>query len=158
MQQRDLVGDGGWVIIGGTFQPTNPTFFQNLNTGTEYQMEAQPAMTEPSQNTQLERIQEMVVRFRDERDWAQFHNAKDLSLALSIEAGELNECFLWKKPEEAKKEKIAEELADVFVYGLLLANETGLDVEEIITNKLRKNAEKYPVDKAKGSARKYNEL
>ena len=107
---------------------------------------------------QLTRLTKTVVEFRNERDWAQFHNAKDLSLALSIEASELSECYLWKTPADANKEKVAEELADVLIYSLLLANETGLNIEEIITTKLKKNAEKYPVDKAKGNARKYTEL
>ncbi len=107
---------------------------------------------------QLTRLTRTIVEFRNERDWAQFHNAKDLSLALTIEASELSECYLWKSPDEANKEKVAEELADVFIYSLLLAHETGLNIEEIITTKLKKNAEKYPIDKAKGNARKYTEL
>lgn len=70
----------------------------------------------------IEELTETIVKFRDERDWAQFHNAKDLSLALSIEAAELNQLFLWKSPEEANVEKIKEELADVLNYALLIAN------------------------------------
>jgi NTP pyrophosphatase (non-canonical NTP hydrolase) len=101
---------------------------------------------------------EPLLRFRDARDWAQFHNPKDLALALSIEAAELNECFLWKKAEDASKEKVAEELADVFAYALLLAHEMGLDAEEIVKEKIRKNELKYPVEKAKGTATKYDEL
>ncbi|HZX59864.1 MAG TPA: nucleotide pyrophosphohydrolase, partial [Mucilaginibacter sp.] len=66
-----------------------------------------------------EKLQKLLIQFRDERDWAQFHNAKDLALALSIEASELNELFLWKKPEEVSTEKVKEELADVFGYVLL---------------------------------------
>lgn len=103
-------------------------------------------------------LQELLIKFRDERDWAQFHNAKDLALALSIEAAELNELFLWKKPEDANIEKVKEELADVFGYVLLLADKYNLDLNEIMINKIKKNAEKYPVDKAKGNAKKYNEL
>ena len=101
----------------------------------------------------IEELTETIVKFRDERDWAQFHNAKDLSLALSIEAAELNQLFLWKSPEEANVEKIKEELADVLNYALLIAN-----VAQIILDKIEKNAQKYPVEKAKGSAKKYNEL
>lgn len=97
-------------------------------------------------------------QFNEERDWAQFHNAKDLALALSIEAAELNELFLWKKAEDADPQKIKEELADVFAFALQLADKYGLDVGEIVSEKLAKNAQKYPVDKAKGSAKKYNEL
>jgi NTP pyrophosphatase (non-canonical NTP hydrolase) len=109
----------------------------------------------------MDQNKELITRlleFRIARDWAQFHNPKDLALALSIEASELNECFLWKKPHEADKEKVAEELADVFAYALLLAHEMQLDVEKIVREKICKNEIKYPVDKAKGTAAKYDEL
>ena len=106
----------------------------------------------------IKEIIQEIVKFRDERDWAQFHNSKDLAIALSIEAGELLETFLWKSPQEAKKDKIWEELADVFMFALLLAHEEGLDVKDIVLQKLEKNRTKYPVDKAKGSAKKYDEL
>ncbi len=102
-----------------------------------------------------------LVKFRDARQWDQFHNTKDLALALSIEAAELNELFLWKPVEECEKVdrvRLREELADVFAYSLLLAGKHGLDVKEIVLEKIRKNNEKYPVDKSKGTARKYNEL
>lgn len=99
-----------------------------------------------------------LLKFRDERDWSQFHNAKDLALAINIEAGELLELFLWKTPEQADKERIKEELADIFSYALLLADKYDLNVEEIISDKIKLNAKKYPVDKAKGTAKKYNEL
>src|SRR5687768_14205681 len=103
-------------------------------------------------------LTQKLLQFSEERDWKQFHNAKDLALALSIEAAELNELFLWKKAEEADKEKIKEELADVFAYALQLAAKYDLDINQIVTDKIAKNAAKYPVDKAKGSAKKYNEL
>lgn len=99
-----------------------------------------------------------LKKFRDERDWNQFHNPKDLSIALSIEANELLEQYLWKKPEEGNKEKIEKELADVFAYAFLLADKLQLDVEEILLRKIKHNADKYPVDKAKGTVKKYNEL
>lgn len=99
-----------------------------------------------------------LLAFRDARDWQQFHNPKDLALAISIEAGELLECFLWKGAEEAKLEKVKEELADIFAFAFLLADKYGFDVQEIVLEKLKKNAEKYPVEKAKGIATKYNEL
>ncbi|KKB50830.1 MULTISPECIES: nucleotide pyrophosphohydrolase [Parabacteroides] len=108
--------------------------------------------------TTFEELIDIIVKFRDERDWEQFHNAKDLALALSIEAAELNQLFLWKSPEEANVEKIKEELADILNYALLIANKYGFDVSQIILDKIKKNAEKYPVDKAKGSSKKYNEL
>jgi NTP pyrophosphatase (non-canonical NTP hydrolase) len=103
-------------------------------------------------------LQKVLVEFRDEREWEQFHNPKDLALALSIEAAELNELFLWKKPEEANLAKIKDELADVFAYALLLAERYDLDINEIVKNKVKKNGEKYPVSKAKGVSTKYDQL
>ncbi len=102
-----------------------------------------------------------LVKFRDARNWDQFHNTKDLALAVSIEAAELNELFLWKTTEESEivdQAKLREELADVFAYALLLAGKHGLDVKEIVLDKIKKNGEKYPVEKSKGTARKYTEL
>jgi NTP pyrophosphatase (non-canonical NTP hydrolase) len=106
----------------------------------------------------IQEIIDALIHFRNERDWAQFHNPKDLAVALNIEAGELLENFLWKPSEEAKKEKVKEELADVFAYAFLLAEKYDLDVKEILLEKIRKNGEKYPVALAKGTAKKYNEL
>ncbi|RYY89587.1 MAG: nucleotide pyrophosphohydrolase [Chitinophagaceae bacterium] len=108
--------------------------------------------------SEIQQLTEELKAFRDARDWAQFHNAKDLAIALSIEAGELNEVFLWKNPEEAKPEKVKEELADIFSFALLLADKYGFDVPAIVREKLEQNNRKYPVDKAKGNATKYNEL
>jgi NTP pyrophosphatase (non-canonical NTP hydrolase) len=105
-----------------------------------------------------EDIIQALLKFRNERDWEQFHNSKDLALAINIEAGELLESFLWKSPEDANREKVKEELADVFAYAFLLANNYGFDVKEIIFEKIKSNNEKYPVSKAKGNAKKYNEL
>ncbi|MGK6344393.1 nucleotide pyrophosphohydrolase [Chryseobacterium sp. DT-3] len=99
-----------------------------------------------------------LLKFRDDRDWEQFHNSKDLALALSIEASELLEIFLWKKDEDFSKDKLEEELADVFMYGLLLAHKNNIDINSVILKKLHKNDEKYPVNKAKGRADKYDEL
>lgn len=106
----------------------------------------------------MKEVIEELIRFRNERDWEQFHNPKDLALAINIEAGELLELFLWKDHKEADKEKVKEELADVFAYGLLLAEKYNFDIEEIVLDKIKKNAEKYPIEKAKGTAKKYNEL
>ena len=86
------------------------------------------------------------------------HNSKDLALAISIEASELNELFLWKKADDVNLEKLKEELADVFAYAFLLAEKNNLDVKTIVLDKIKANGEKYPVDKAKGNAKKYNEL
>lgn len=106
----------------------------------------------------LEELRQAIAKFTQERDWDQFHNGKDLALALSIEAAELNEAFLWKNASEVNIEKVKEELADVFNYAIQIADKYNLDVKQIVLDKLQKNAEKYPVDKAYGSAKKYNEL
>lgn len=106
----------------------------------------------------IETILTELREFNRERDWDQFHNGKDLAIAISIEAGELLEAFLWKSPDDAKVEKIREELADVLNYAFQMADKYGFDIKEIMLDKIRKNAAKYPADKAKGSAKKYNEL
>jgi NTP pyrophosphatase (non-canonical NTP hydrolase) len=109
----------------------------------------------------IKSIIQQIVKFRDERDWAQFHDSKNLATAISIEAAELNELFLWKTAEESEhvdKARLGEELADILIYSLLLAEKHGLDTREIILDKVRANAVKYPVNKAKGSMKKYNEL
>lgn len=105
-----------------------------------------------------EEIIEALLKFRNERDWEQFHNPKDLALAINVEAGELLELFLWKNADEANKEKVKEELADIFAYAFLLAEKYKLDIKDIVLEKIKKNGEKYPVDKSKGNAKKYNEL
>lgn len=106
----------------------------------------------------IKEITSALVKFRNDRDWNQFHNPKDLSIALSIEANELLELFLWKNSADANRDKLKEELADVFAYAFLLADKLEFDVEKIVLEKIAKNAEKYPIDKAKGTAKKYNEL
>jgi NTP pyrophosphatase (non-canonical NTP hydrolase) len=106
-------------------------------------------------------LMDELVKFRDERNWSQFHNTKDLALAISIEAAELNELFLWKTAEESElvdQNKLKEELADVLAFSLLLAGKHGFDVKEIVLEKIKKNGEKYPIEKSKGTAKKYNEL
>ena len=103
----------------------------------------------------------LLEQFRDERDWGQFHDSKNLALALSIEAAELNELFLWKKEDEAEqvdRAKLREELADVFAYAIMLAGRHGLEVSDIVKEKIAKNGAKYPVEKSKGSAAKYDDL
>ncbi len=108
--------------------------------------------------SEIQQLLEQIRQFRDARDWEQFHNSKDLALALSIEASELLELFLWKGNEDADPDKLKKELADVLMYALLLADKHGLDVKEIVEEKMKLNNEKYPVEKAKGTAKKYNEL
>ena len=109
-------------------------------------------------NCELQKLQKQIKAFVKEREWEQFHNAKDLALALSVEAAELNECFLWKSHDEAKVDKVKDELADILIYAILFADKYGFDISAIIAEKLEKNAAKYPVDKAKGNAKKYTDL
>jgi len=106
----------------------------------------------------IKKITEELIKFRNERDWEQFHNPKDLALAINIESSELLEEFLWKKHEDAKIKKVKEELADVFAYAFLLADKYDFDVKQIVLEKIKSNGEKYPIDKAKGTAKKYDEL
>lgn len=108
--------------------------------------------------SEIGEITAALLKFRDERDWKQFHNSKDLALAVSIEASELLELFLWKGNEDIDRNKLKAELADVLSYCLLLAEKHGLDVSQIILEKIKENNLKYPVSKAKGSAAKYDEL
>ncbi len=115
-------------------------------------------------SSELQSLTQKLVAFRDARDWKQFHNPKDLAIALSIEAAELQEIFLWKKPNEVaeavskKSSDIKDEVADIASFLLLLCHELDIDLIEAVTNKVEKNAAKYPVEKAKGSHAKYNEL
>ncbi len=99
-----------------------------------------------------------LTEFRDERDWDQFHNPKDLAIAINVEAAELLELFLWKSPAEADKEKVKGELADILSFAFLLANKYELDIKQIILDKIEHNKAKYPVEKSKGTAKKYTEL
>ena len=108
--------------------------------------------------TDIEEIMLKIRQFNQERDWDQFHNGKDLAIAIALEAGELLECFLWKSPQDAKIDKIREELADVLNYAFQMADKYNLDIKQIMLEKLECNAQKYPVAKAKGTAQKYNEL
>jgi len=107
---------------------------------------------------ELKDITTMLTKFRDDRDWKQFHNPKDLSIALSIESSELAQEFLWKEHDNADKDKVKDELADVFSYAFYLAEYYNLDIKQIIKDKIEKNEVKYPVEKSKGNAKKYNEL
>jgi NTP pyrophosphatase (non-canonical NTP hydrolase) len=110
---------------------------------------------------EIKEIIQEIVKFRDERDWEQFHDSKNLSTAISIEAGELNELFLWKtvaESEKVDKARIQEELADILIFSFLLAHKNNFNIKEIIQKKISNNSEKYPVDKAKGNAKKYTDL
>lgn len=107
---------------------------------------------------ETDEIIQALLKFRNERDWEQFHNPKDLALAISIESAELLELFLWKKADDASANKVKEELADIFSFAFLLAEKYGFDVKDIVLEKIKMNGEKYPVDKAKGTSKKYDEL
>ena len=112
----------------------------------------------------LKSIAEKIIKFRDERNWAQYHDPKNLSQALGIEAAELQEIFLWKTPEESRNlseedvSRVEEEIADVFIYLTYLCHEFEIDLFNAALKKIEKNGDKYPVEKAKGSNRKYSEL
>ncbi len=104
---------------------------------------------------------ETVLKFTEERNWKQFHNPKDLAISLSLEASELLEIFQWSAEDlvcEEKIDKIKEELADVLNYCILMADAYNLDMDEIITAKVKHNAEKYPVELSRDNKAKYNEL
>lgn len=112
----------------------------------------------------LKNLQGKIAQFIDDRDWGQFHNAKDLAISLNLEASEVLEHFQWKSEQEVlnhigkHKDEIADELADVLYWVLLMANNMNIDVVAASERKLQKNAEKYPIDKAKGNHKKYTEL
>ena len=105
-----------------------------------------------------------IIQFRNDRDWGQFHTVKDLSLGLGIEVAELQEFFLWKNKQEltetinSKSESIGDELADIFIFLTYLSNDLGIDLNEAINRKIDKNNTKYPIEKSKGSNKKYDEL
>ena len=116
--------------------------------------------------TQLQEIKDRVLAFARERDWEQLHSPKNLSMAIAAEAAELMEHFLWQSPEQSRtdmeveklREKVEEELADIFIFAIEFANISGMDISGIIEAKMKRNAEKYPVEKAKGRSDKYTEL
>lgn len=105
-----------------------------------------------------------ILKFRNDRDWGQFHTIKDLCLGLNIEVSELQEIFLWKDDKElkktinTKKESIGDELADIFIFLAYLSNDLKIDLNEAINRKIDNNGIKYPIDKSKGSNKKYNDL
>lgn len=112
--------------------------------------------------TTLSDLKEAVLEFVRDRDWERFHSPKNLAMALAAESGELMEHFLWDTPEashqRAEKEEVADELADIVIYAIEFANITGIDLSSAIVAKMRKNAEKYPIEKARGNSRKYTEF
>lgn len=117
-----------------------------------------------STNSDINELQNIIVKFRDERNWKQFHNPKDMSLSLVLEATETMEHFQWKSPKEMKeyipkhKQEISEELADVLYWVLLMSHDLHIDIKTALKKKLIKAERKYPIEKAKGNHRKYTEL
>ena len=117
--------------------------------------------------TSIDQLKRLLLDFRDERDWKQFHDPKNLAEAISIEAAELLELFLWKSPSDVAhllksdaefKNAVEDELADILSFILNFANATNIDVSRAVKSKIEKNRKKYPVEKAKGSAAKYDQL
>lgn len=114
----------------------------------------------------LTEIEQELKKFADERDWDQFHSVKNLTMALTKEASELMEIFQWMKEEDSNlvsqnpevMKKVREEVADVFVYLMRIVSKTGIDLEDAVRSKMLKNAEKYPVELARGNSKKYTEL
>jgi NTP pyrophosphatase (non-canonical NTP hydrolase) len=111
-----------------------------------------------------EKLKERLIDFRRKRDWEKFHKPKDLALSIVIEAAELLENFQWKTDEEVARmlkgrsfERISEEIADIAIYLTYLCNDLDIDLEDAVSKKIEKNMKKYPADKVRGSARKYNE-
>ena len=105
----------------------------------------------------MEEIKKKIKEFVDSRNWSQFHSGGNLAKAISIEANELLELFIWSDDTD-KIDKIKEELADVLIYTILIADKYDLDIKEIINEKIKKNEEKYPIEKAYGSSKKYTDL
>ena len=112
----------------------------------------------------IDKLQAAIIKFRDRRDWKQFHNPKDVALSLVLEASELMEHFQWKSPDDIQvyvdkhKKAIGDELADVLYWVLLMSHDLGIDLVKALMEKIRKNERKYPVKKARGKYTKYTEL
>ena len=107
----------------------------------------------------IKEIQDKLAKFSEERDWDQFHSPKNLAMALTSEVGELNELFQWLTEEQSKNvdnDEIRQEIADIFIYILRLADKLNINIEDAVREKMEINAKKYPIDLAKGNATKYN--
>lgn len=111
----------------------------------------------------IQELTQAILKFREERDWKQFHTIKNMAVSLSLEASEVLELFQWKSDEASEifckaegKEMLSDELADVLYWVLIIAHETGINLKEAFEQKMIKNAEKYPVEKSKGSSLKYS--
>ncbi len=115
-------------------------------------------------NDSIQQLTREICAFRDARDWAQFHNPKEMAVAITAEAGELLQHFVWQNAEQSlsrvaeRRDELASEMADVAILLFEMANDCGIDLAEAMRQKLARNEQRYPVDKARGSNRKYNEL
>tara|TARA_R110000744_G_scaffold32098_1_gene75160 strand:+ start:118 stop:459 length:342 start_codon:yes stop_codon:yes gene_type:complete len=112
-------------------------------------------------NRNLDDLKELILKFREDRDWKQFHKIKDLLIGLNIETAELQELFLWKSEDEIvqiEKSKIENEIADIFIFLIYLCDEFDIDLMESVSRKIKLNNDKYPIEKSKSSNKKYNEL
>lgn len=117
-------------------------------------------------SSEIKKLQKMLLKFRKERNWRKFHTPRNLAISLAIEVSEVLEHFQWKTEEEIeeyikdreKQQELGEEIADVAIYLLLLANETNIDIKKAVENKIKKNDEKYPENKVRGLAKKYTEF
>ncbi len=112
-------------------------------------------------NRKFDDLKDLILKFREDRDWKKFHKIKDLLIGLNIEVAELQELFLWKSEEQIKevdKSKIRNEIADIYIFLTYLCDEFEIDLKEAVDAKLKMNNEKYPIEKSKGSNKKYNEL
>lgn len=104
---------------------------------------------------------DLILNFRNQRDWKEFHSPKNLAIALSVEASELLEIFQWStnnKIDKSRKDEMEDEIADIYYYLLLIAHESNIDIKNAFKKKMRTNEKKYPVDKSKGNSTKYNKL
>ncbi len=114
--------------------------------------------------TEIQELTDLIIKYRDARDWKQFHNPKDVALSLILEAAETLEHFQWKSKDEIEKyvkehkTEVSEELADVMYWVLLLSHDLDIDIKQALKRKMEINEKKYPIDKAKGSSKKYTEL
>ena len=143
------------------FTDLSEAFFAKSTYSTMYRFSIKIGLQTMEGHMNFDEVTEKTLAFREERDWTQFHNPKDLAISISLEAAELLEVFQWSGQDvvvESKSEKIKEEIADVVIYCIYLADTLGLNLADVISSKLDENAKRYPAEKAKGNARKYTEL
>jgi NTP pyrophosphatase (non-canonical NTP hydrolase) len=162
-----VIGSGNRVHDTTPAQPVCPACFTVARVEAPPTVRRMDAPVPTDRDARLEELKQRVLAFAHERDWEQFHSPKNLSMALAAEAAELMENFLWMTPEESRdaagpaakrRQAIEDELADIVIYALQFANQSGIDVARAIAAKMAVNARKYPVEKARGRSDKYTEL